>query len=155
MGPAAWPHRPMTTARPGEMVSSEVREAMGVRPAAVRAVREVTAMFWYGHDPGGWGWFAMSAGMILFWAVLITVGVLLFRALSRPGGGQRASYDTPPTHNTPPTHDTPSQRPRHDLPPAPEQVLAERFARGEIDEDEYRRRLGVLRETAGPRLTKS
>ncbi|MED7827284.1 SHOCT domain-containing protein [Streptomyces chiangmaiensis] len=28
----------------------------------------------------------------------------------------------------------------------PERVLAERFARGEIDEEEYRRRLGVLRE---------
>jgi putative membrane protein len=27
-----------------------------------------------------------------------------------------------------------------------ERVLAERFARGEIDEDEYRRRLSVLRE---------
>ena len=27
-----------------------------------------------------------------------------------------------------------------------EQVLSERYARGEIDEDEYRRRLGVLRE---------
>ena len=27
---------------------------------------------------------------------------------------------------------------------APEQVLGERFARGEIDEDEYRRRLDVL-----------
>jgi putative membrane protein len=149
MGPAAWPHRPMTTARPGEMVSSEVREAMGVRPAAVRAVREVTAMFWYGHDPGGWGWFAMSAGMILFWAVLITVGVLVFRALSRPGGGP------PPSYGTPPAYDAPARRPRHGPPPAPEQLLAERFARGEIDEDEYRRRLGVLRETAGPRLTKS
>lgn len=23
-------------------------------------------MFWYVHDVGGWGWFAMSAGMIFF-----------------------------------------------------------------------------------------
>ena len=30
-------------------------------------------------------------------------------------------------------------------PPAPERLLAERFARGEIDEEEYRRRLAVLR----------
>jgi putative membrane protein len=28
--------------------------------------------------------------------------------------------------------------------PAPEQLLAERFARGEIDEEEYRRRLARL-----------
>jgi putative membrane protein len=33
--------------------------------------------------------------------------------------------------------------------PTPEQLLAERFARGEIDEDEYRRRLDTLRGT-GP-----
>ena len=29
--------------------------------------------------------------------------------------------------------------------PSPEQVLAERFARGEIDEEEYRKRRAVLR----------
>lgn len=33
-----------------------------------------------------------------------------------------------------------SKRPR-----GPERMLAERYARGEIDEDEYRERLGVLR----------
>ncbi|MET8471812.1 SHOCT domain-containing protein [Streptomyces sp. NPDC006422] len=80
-------------------------------------------MFRYDHDPSGWDWFAMSAGMVLFWVLLIAIGVLLFRVLSRTEG------DT--------------TRPR---PPSlrPEEVLAERFARGEIDEDEYRRRLSVL-----------
>ncbi len=34
-------------------------------------------MFRYDHDVGGWGWFAMSAGMIFFWAVIIALGVLL------------------------------------------------------------------------------
>jgi putative membrane protein len=29
-----------------------------------------------------------------------------------------------------------------------EQVLAERYARGEIDDDEYQRRLGLLRQNA-------
>ncbi|MFC4463573.1 SHOCT domain-containing protein [Streptomyces xiangluensis] len=86
-------------------------------------------MFWYGHDVSGWGWFAMSASMILFWALIITAAVLLFRALNRP-------------HEH--TH-TPS------APQTPEQVLGERFARGEIDEEEYRRRLNALH--AGP-LTK-
>ncbi|MCU1670833.1 MAG: hypothetical protein JWP40_3760 [Blastococcus sp.] len=78
-----------------------------------------------GWDPGdhvsGWGWAAMSISMILFWGLLILGGVLLFRALNRPSGG----------------HEAPSRA-------TPEQVLAERFARGEIDEDEYRRRLETL-----------
>ncbi|MFJ3306693.1 SHOCT domain-containing protein [Streptomyces sp. NPDC086549] len=60
--------------------------------------------------------------MILFWGLLIAAGVLLFRAVNR-GPGQRPSV------------------PR----PEPEQLLAERFARGEIDEDEYRRKLAVLK----------
>ena len=35
-------------------------------------------------------------------------------------------------------------------PRGPEQILARRFAAGEIDEEEYRRRLAALRNTAGP-----
>jgi putative membrane protein len=76
-------------------------------------------MFWYHGGMNGWGWFVT----LLFWAVLVAAGILLFRALNR------APRDThhPGAWN------------------APEQLLAERFARGEIDEDEYRRRLSVLR----------
>jgi putative membrane protein len=42
--------------------------------------------------------------------------------------------------------------PRHEpvQPPAPERLLAERFARGEIDEDEYCQRLTSLRAAAVP-----
>ncbi|MFD8887452.1 SHOCT domain-containing protein [Streptomyces erythrochromogenes] len=83
-------------------------------------------MFWYDHDISGWGWFAMSASMILFWTLIITVAVLLFRALARP---QEHTHE-PAT-------------------PPPEQILAARLARGEIDEEDYRRRLGTLRQ-AGP-----
>ncbi|MFF7680061.1 SHOCT domain-containing protein [Actinacidiphila glaucinigra] len=86
-------------------------------------------MFWYGNGVGGWGWFAMSVGMVVFWAVLIGVGVLLYRALARP-------YEH--------THTPPAS--------SPEQMLADRFARGEIDEEEYRRRLAALR--GFPRSTK-
>ncbi|MET9013982.1 SHOCT domain-containing protein [Streptomyces sp. NPDC001761] len=87
--------------------------------------------YWYGHGVGGWGWFAMSVGMILFWVLIITLGVLLYRALARPGGNIDLAGARPPGAD-------------------PEQLLAERFARGEIGEDEYRRRLTVLREsTAG------
>lgn len=86
-------------------------------------------MFWYAHGVSGWGWFGMSVGMVLFWALIITALVLVFRAVSRP-------------HEH--TH-TPAA-------PTPQQILAERFARGEIDEEEYRRRLSTLH--AGP-LTKT
>jgi putative membrane protein len=82
-------------------------------------------MFWYDHDVSGWGWFGMSVGMVLFWALIITALVLVFRAANQP-------------HEH--TH-TPAA-------PTPEQILAERFARGEIDEEEYQRRLSALH--AGP-----
>lgn len=85
-------------------------------------------MFWFDHDVSGWGWFAMSASMTLFWALIITAAVLLFRALGR-------TTEHPHTH-------TPAW-------PSPEQILAERFARGEIDEEEYQRRLTALR-SSGP-----
>ncbi|MFJ8113874.1 SHOCT domain-containing protein [Streptomyces sp. NPDC096132] len=96
----------------------------------------VTVMLWYGHDPSGWTWFVMSLGMIFFWALLIVLGVLLFRALSRSAGF--GSTKSPAPHG-----------------PAAEQLLAERFARGEIDEDEYRRCLTVLRTGGGQPLDKS
>lgn len=78
-------------------------------------------MFWYDHDVSGWGWFAMSINMILFWALIITAAVLLFGALN----SRHEHTHTPAT-------------------PTPEQLLAERFARGEIDEAEYRSRLNAL-----------
>lgn len=63
---------------------------------------------WNSNHMNGWGWLAMSLSMVLFWALLIAVGVLLFRALSR------GSADT---------HTRASRT-------TPEQLLAERFARG-------------------------
>ncbi|MGH9251773.1 MAG: SHOCT domain-containing protein [Acidimicrobiales bacterium] len=84
-------------------------------------------MMWYGDGMGGWGFALMAVSTVVFWGVLIAGGVAVFRYLNRrpvnPGGGETR--------------------------PMPEQLLAERFARGEIDEDEYRRRLDTLRGT-GP-----
>ncbi|GHH85526.1 SHOCT domain-containing protein [Streptomyces capitiformicae] len=79
-------------------------------------------MFWHAHDMSGWGWFGMSIGMVAFWALIITALVLVFRAANRPH-----------EHTHTPT-----------AAPTPQQILAERFARGEIDEEEYRRRLSAL-----------
>ena len=78
-------------------------------------------MYDYGDHMSGWGWFATSVGMILFWGLLITGIVLLVRYLRSDRPGQAPTTTTP------------------------EQVLAERFARGEINETEYRDRLTTLR----------
>jgi putative membrane protein len=104
----------------------------------VGSLREVTVMmYWnHGHGMGGWGWFAMSVGTLLFWAVLIVGVALVVRALTRTGERGR-----------PPAEPRPSAG-GGSAGPSPEQVLAERFARGEIDEQEYRARLAVLRDAA-------
>jgi len=83
-------------------------------------------MYWYdGGHMSGWGWALMAVGTVAFWAAVVAGIVLLVRYLSRtdrPGG-------------------------RDQLRPTPDQLLAERFARGQIDEDEYRQRLDTLRAT--------
>jgi len=80
-------------------------------------------MFWRGEGMNGWGYAYMSVTMVLFWGVVILGIVALLRHLSRSGQSGGAG----------------------DLPrPTAEQVLAERFARGEIDEQEYQSRLAAL-----------
>jgi putative membrane protein len=60
--------------------------------------------------------------MVVFWVAVIWLAVSFIRGLAgRPSGGR-------------------------DRPERPEEILAQRYARGEIDEDEYRRRLEVLRD---------
>ena len=87
-------------------------------------------MFWWGQGMNGWGYALMSVSMVLFWGLVILGIVALVRYLGRSGqlgggaGEPRASA---------------------------EQVLAERFARGEIDGQEYQSRLATLRER--PRST--
>ncbi|KIC67969.1 SHOCT domain-containing protein [Pseudarthrobacter phenanthrenivorans] len=72
---------------------------------------------------GWWGYVLMSISMVVVWGAIITGIVLLARFLR-----------TPSPHATQP----PPSR-------AAEEVLAERFARGEIDTAEYQNRLAVLR----------
>jgi putative membrane protein len=81
-------------------------------------------MFWYGNGMNGWGYVLMSVSMVLFWALVIAGVVALVRYVGR------SSQPTPDSGATRPT---------------PQQVLAERFARGDIDDEEYRRRLETLR----------
>lgn len=83
----------------------------------------------YGHGDrmdNGWGggWVVMLLMMLIF--VVLAVGVIWFLM----SGSRRAGRSTG------------GEAPRITA----EQVLADRLARGEIDPDEYRARLGALRE---------
>ena len=73
------------------------------------------------HDGmGSGGWIVMTIAMVAFWALVVVAVVAMFR------GTQRSAESTPSRHD-------------------PMQILDERFARGEIDEDEYHLRSSVLR----------
>ena len=84
-------------------------------------------MMWWDH--GGWGagdWLAMSLMMLVFWGALIALVVWLIRS-----------------NRTDQRPDAPASTRRAD------EVLAERFARGEIDEDEFTRRRELLQTPSG------
>lgn len=65
-------------------------------------------MWWYGSPMASWGALFMTVNTVLFWGLIILGVIALFRYLNR---GDRSTV----ARST------------------PEQVLAERFARGEID----------------------
>ncbi|WP_369386488.1 SHOCT domain-containing protein [Streptomyces sp. CG1] len=90
--------------------------------------KKVIEVMWYG---GGGGWFVLTVIMILFWGLLIAGGVALVHYFSGARSHQPGRL--------PPGESGGASRRAEDL-------LAERFARGEIDEDEYQRRLATLRE---------
>jgi putative membrane protein len=83
-------------------------------------------MFWSDHDMSGWGYAGMVIGMVLFWA-LIFVGIIALIRFSTGATQTRSVPQFPPYSES------------------PEQLLAARFARGEIDEAEFQQRLAVLR----------
>jgi putative membrane protein len=78
----------------------------------------------YGWHQSGWGpgaWIVMVVAMLLFWSVVVVGVVMAVRYFRAP--------------------DTSSS----DGLPGAEEALRTRFARGEIDEEEYKRRMSVLR----------
>jgi putative membrane protein len=83
-------------------------------------------MYWNGNGMNGWGYAMMGVSNLVFWALLLAVGVMVFRYATRPlpGGGRGDDRNA-------------------------EKILADRFARGEIDADEYAGRLATLRNHAG------
>lgn len=82
---------------------------------------------WY-HDSGwsGGGWLLMGLVMVAFWALVITAVIWAVRS---SGSRHQGPLAAPPW-------------PQPGL--GARQILDERFARGEINEDEYRQRRGVL-----------
>lgn len=83
----------------------------------------------YGWGNQGWGagmWIIAAIAMIIFWAIVVFGVVALVRSL-----GHR--------------HDIPAG-PQPDTATAAEVILRERLARGEIDEEQFRKTLAVLRE---------
>jgi putative membrane protein len=84
-------------------------------------------MYPYGEHMSGWGYALGITGMVLFWVVLVLAIAIAVRYLDRKRGESSPPPPPPP-------------------PPTAEQVLAGRFARGEIDADEYRQRLDTLRQ---------
>lgn len=78
-------------------------------------------MDWYGSGMGTGGWAFMIAAMTIFWAFVIVAGVMMFRGDS----GRRAGTATQD--------------------PGALEILDNRFARGEIDRDEYKARKAALR----------
>lgn len=77
-------------------------------------------MDWYGDSPGWGGWFMMMLMMVPLWALLVLGAMALYRSF-------RDDDKQPP-----PGRDS------------AEQVLRERFARGEIDGEQYARQQAVL-----------
>ena len=77
-------------------------------------------MMWWDDGMGWGGWVAMALVMVAFWSLVIVAIVAIFRGL---GSGSRPE----------------DRRPR------PEEILEERFARGEINADEYHARQRILR----------
>ena len=80
-------------------------------------------MMWHGGDWVWGGSILMTVAMVVFWALLITAVVLAVRYLISSQGTGSAPVAGPSRA---------------------ESLLAERYARGEIDDDEYQRKLTLL-----------
>jgi putative membrane protein len=92
----------------------------------------VSQMFWYGPAAGDWGYGWMALTSLVFWALVVVAVVLLVRHFSGTGGRRGTLWPPGPASQG-----------------GAEQLLAERYARGEISTEEYRERLRTLREEAG------
>ena len=112
-------------------MKSSLSVAAALVPVSALAAETPAESYTWGHPMmWGWGWSGMIFGplfMILVLAVVIAVAVLIVRSLGGPW------YGAAPPHYSPPGR-------------TPLDILKERFARGEIDKDEFEDRRRVLGE---------
>jgi putative membrane protein len=76
----------------------------------------------------GVGWVVMGVSMLLFWGLLIAGIIALIRVINRP-----SQSPSSPSEQAWPGEVSSARR-----------ILDERYARGEIDEQEYQRRRALL-----------
>jgi uncharacterized membrane protein len=103
-------------------------------------------MFWYGPH-GGWGW-AMGPGSLVFWVLAAVVIAALARMFMRGRfdgpqeryGGQAYGGQSYGASAGP--YDPAGPAPWHTA--WPEQILAQRLARGDISRDEFREQMAAL-----------
>lgn len=78
-------------------------------------------MMWWNNNGMGWGgWTLMILGVLAVWALVAVAGIAIFRGI------RQGQMEGPRTRDA-------------------AQILDERFARGEIDTDEYQARRDALR----------
>lgn len=82
------------------------------------------------HMGGGW-WFVMGLGMLLFWVLLAALVVVLVRGAT--GGGTFGSGRSGNQRRSASTHRTDAR-----------EVLEQRLASGDIEVEEFRRRMDAL-----------
>ena len=86
-------------------------------------------MMYYGYSHmSAWGWFLMTATMLAFWGILIAAVVLVVRYV-RPGASDSSAIQKNPVSES------------------PEELLARRYANGDIDTEEYQTRMSALRQS--------
>jgi putative membrane protein len=86
-------------------------------------------MMWYGDGSSWAGWLVMSLMMLIFWGGLIGLVVWLVRQPRREGGDEKPPDRSPDK--------------------SPTTILEERFARGDIDEEEFQKRRTTLLQASG------
>lgn len=85
---------------------------------------------WY-HDGVGWGgWLVMTLAMVAFWVLVVVAVIAVFRGAGSTGSSDRRGSGGPDART----------------------ILDERFARGEIDADEYQSRHAELQAAARDRV---
>ena len=113
------------------MMKGVVATAGALMPVSARAAEAPTEPYTWGPQMmWGWGWSGMIFGplfMILVLAVVIAAAVLIVRSLGGPWQGAAPPHCPPPGRT-------------------PLDILKERFARGEIDKNEFEERRRVLGE---------